>query len=169
MVLLSIVRKMRRREMEMRILILGLDNSGKTTILQRINGEDYTKVAPTFGFNIKTLEFRDWKLNCWDVGGQSSLRSYWQNYFERTDALVWVVDSSDKKRLKDCRAELDKLLGEECLKGVTLLVLANKRDLPNSLTADQIEAELELHKIKNHHYKIFNSSAYTGENLMEAF
>lgn len=139
-------------------------------------------MAPTFGFNIKTLEFRDWKLNCWDIGGQSSLRSYWQNYFERTDALVWVVDSTDKKRMKDCRAELDKLLGEECLKGVTLLVLANKRDLPNSLTADQIQEvcftfstftfvlqELELHKIKNHHYKIFNSSAYTGENLMEAF
>ncbi|KAI6197112.1 ADP-ribosylation factor-like protein 2 isoform X1 [Aphelenchoides besseyi] len=169
MVLLSIVKKIRRREMEMRVLILGLDCSGKTTILQRINGEDYTKVAPTFGFNIKTLEFREWKLNCWDIGGQSSLRSYWRNYFEQTDAVVWVVDSTDKKRLKDCRAELDKLLGEECLKGVTLLVLANKRDLPNALTADQIRDELKLEEIKNHHWKIFNSSAYTGENLIEAF
>lgn len=139
MVLLSIVKKLRQREMEMRVLILGLDNSGKTTILQRINGEDYTKVAPTFGFNIKTLEFREWKLNCWDIGGQSSLRSYWRNYFEQTDAVVWVVDSTDKKRLRDCRAELDKLLGEECLKGVTLLVLANKNDLSNALSADQIQ------------------------------
>ena len=93
MVLLSIVKKIRRKEMEMRVLILGLDNSGKTTILQRINGEDYTKVAPTFGFNIKTLEFRKWKLSCWDIGGQSSLRSYWRNYFEQTDAVVSVVGS----------------------------------------------------------------------------
>jgi ADP-ribosylation factor-like protein 2 len=86
-------------------------------------------------------------FSCWDIGGQSSLRSYWQNYFERTDALVWVVDSTDKKRMKDCRAELDKLLGEECLKGVTLLILANKRDLPNSLSADEIFEVCFLFKI----------------------
>lgn len=53
------------------------------------------------------------KLNIWDVGGQRSLRSYWRNYFESTDALLWVVDSADRRRLEDCKAELHALLVEE--------------------------------------------------------
>lgn len=106
--------------------------------MKRLNGEDYMEVAPTFGFNIQTLELKQWKLNVWDIGGQSSLRSYWRNYFERTDALVFVIDSTDKKRLKECRLELDKLLNEQCLTGVTLLILANKIDLPGALNAEQI-------------------------------
>ncbi|NWV02050.1 ARL2 protein, partial [Upupa epops] len=91
----------------------GLDNAGKTTLLKRFNGEDVTTVAPTLGFNIKTLEHRGYKLNVWDVGGQRSLRSYWRNYFEATDGLVWVVDSGDLQRLQLCRHELRALLTEE--------------------------------------------------------
>jgi ADP-ribosylation factor-like protein 2 len=92
------------------------------------------------GFNIKTLEFKGWKLDCWDVGGQKSLRTYWRNYFERTDAVIWVVDSTDISRLdKDCRKELHDLINNECLHGVTLLILANKRDLNGSLSAEEIQ------------------------------
>jgi ADP-ribosylation factor-like protein 2 len=58
------------------------------------------------------ISFR-YKLNVWDVGGQKSLRSYWRNYFESTDGLIWVVDSADKRRLDDCRKELHALLTEE--------------------------------------------------------
>jgi ADP-ribosylation factor-like protein 2 len=54
-----------------------------------------------------------YKLNVWDVGGQTSLRSYWRNYFERTDGLVWVVDAGDRARIVDCKQELDNLLKEE--------------------------------------------------------
>lgn len=53
------------------------------------------------------------KLNIWDVGGQKSLRSYWRNYFESTDGLIWVVDSADRQRMKDCQRELQSLLVEE--------------------------------------------------------
>ena len=70
-----------------------------------------------------------YNLNIWDVGGQKSLRSYWRNYFETTDGLVWVVDSADKRRLQDCKAELHQLLQEERLLGATLLVFTNKQDL----------------------------------------
>lgn len=105
----------------------GLDNAGKTTIVKKFNGEDITAIAPTLGFSIHTLEYMGYKLNVWDVGGQKSLRSYWRNYFEITDALIWVVDSSDRPRLDDCREELGKLLLEERLVGATLLVLANKQ------------------------------------------
>lgn len=117
----------------------GLDNAGKTTILKRLNGEDIDTIEPTLGFNINTLEHRGYTLNFWDVGGQKSLRSYWRNYFEETDGLVWVVDSADKMRLENCRAELNKLLQEERLAGATLLVLANKQDVPGALPSKEIK------------------------------
>ena len=91
----------------------GLDNAGKTTILKKFSNEDISTISPTLGFNNKTLEHRGFKLNIWDVGGQKSIRSYWRNYFEQTDAIVWVVDSADKRRLFDCKAELLGLLQEE--------------------------------------------------------
>ena len=94
----------------------GLDNAGKTTILKKFNGEDITTISPTLGFNIKTLEHNGYSLNIWDVGGQKSLRSYWRNYFETTDGLIWVVDSADKRRLEDCKKELHQLLQEEVRK-----------------------------------------------------
>ena len=125
--LLSILKKLKEKEKEVRLLMLGLDNAGKTTILKKFNGEDINEIAPTLGFNIKTLDHRGFKLNIWDVGGQKSLRSYWRNYFEATDGLIWVVDSADKRRLEDCKRELQTLLGEERLLGATLLVFANKQ------------------------------------------
>ena len=121
------MKKLKEKEKEVRLLMLGLDNAGKTTILKKFNGEDINEIAPTLGFNIKTLDHRGFKLNIWDVGGQKSLRSYWRNYFEATDGLIWVVDSADKRRLEDCRKELHTLLGEERLLGATLLVFANKQ------------------------------------------
>lgn len=78
-------------------------------------------------------------MNLWDVGGQKSLRSYWRNYFESTDGLVWVVDSADRMRMDACRDELEILLKEERLAGATLLVLANKQDLPGALSAQEIK------------------------------
>jgi len=169
MVLLTVLKKQRRKEREMRILILGLDNSGKTTFLKKINGEDISQVSPTFGFNIKTLEHRGWKLNCWDVGGQKSLRPYWRNYFERTDAVIWVVDTTDVERLdKDCANELHSLVNEECLYGVTVLIMANKSDLIGSLPASTIKEILRLDDIKKHRWRIFETSACTGQNLLEA-
>ncbi|KAK3753638.1 hypothetical protein QZH41_014745, partial [Actinostola sp. cb2023] len=148
-------------------VIRGLDNAGKTTILKKFNGEDINTIEPTLGFNIKTLEHKDFKLNIWDVGGQRSLRSYWRNYFESTDGLIWVVDCADKRRLTDCQAELGGLLQEERLAGATLLVFANKQDLPGALSADEIRKALNLDAIKSHHWQIQWCSAVTGEKLLD--
>ncbi|VDP13659.1 unnamed protein product, partial [Soboliphyme baturini] len=166
---LTIIRKMKQKENEMRIVVLGLDNAGKTTILKKLNGEDTDSVSPTLGFNIETVELMGWSLNIWDVGGQKSLRSYWRNYFEETDGLIWVVDSSDRLRMPDCKKELKKLLYEERLLGATLLVMANKQDLLGALTADEIRTELDLDSItSSHHWNIVSCSAVTGQNLVEA-
>merc|ERR1712146_646648 len=99
----SILKKVKSKEKEVRLLILGLDNAGKTTILKKFNGEDISTIEPTLGFNIKTLGYKGYKLNVWDVGGQQTIRSYWRNYFEQTDGLIWVVDSADRWRLEDCK------------------------------------------------------------------
>eukprot|EP00762_Andalucia_godoyi_P002056 ANDGO_02573.mRNA.1 ADP-ribosylation factor-like protein 2 len=165
--LLTILKKVKQKEKEMRLLILGLDNAGKTTILKRFNGEDIHTISPTLGFNIKTLEHKGYKLNVWDVGGQKTIRSYWRNYFEQTDGLIWVVDSADRRRLLDCFAELQTVLGEERLSGATLLVFANKQDLQGAMTAKEIAEALELDAIKTRHWSIVACSAHSGDGLLE--
>ncbi|CAN1266568.1 ADP-ribosylation factor-like protein 2 [Linum perenne] len=119
--LLSIIRKIKRKEKEMRILMVGLDNSGKTTIVLKINGEDTSVISPTLGFNIKTISYHKYMLNIWDVGGQRTIRSYWRNYFEQTDGLVcnWFENW-------------------QRLSGASLLILANKQDIKGALTPDEI-------------------------------
>lgn len=81
--------------------------------MKKFNGEPIDTISPTLGFNIETLEHRGYKLNVWDVGGQKTIRSYWRNYYEQTDGVIWVVDSADRRRLRDCKAELHELLKQE--------------------------------------------------------
>ena len=123
---------------------MGLDNAGKTTIVKKINGEDISKISPTLGFNISSLHLNDYRLNVWDVGGQKTLRTFWRNYFEKTDALVWVVDSTDVARLQDCKNELDVILKEEKLVDASLLVLANKQDVEGAMSGRDIAEALGL-------------------------
>ncbi|KAL4970435.1 ADP-ribosylation factor-like protein 2 [Aspergillus stella-maris] len=165
--MLSILRKARLKDKEMRILMLGLDNAGKTTIVKQIMKEDVTTVSPTLGFIIKTIDFDGYRLNIWDVGGQKTLRSYWKNYFEKTDTLVWVVDATDRLRVEDCRDELAGLLLEERLMGASLLVFLNKTDVEGCMTQDEVRQNLQLDAIKTHKWTILPCSAMTGKNLHE--
>lgn len=163
-----ILKKIKQKEKEMRLLMLGLDNAGKTTILKKFNGEDINTISPTLGFNIKTLEYKSYQLNVWDVGGQTTIRSYWRNYFEKTEGLVWVVDSADRRRLLQCKEELHALLQQEKLAGASLLIFANKQDLPGALSKDEIAEVLDLKGIgENRHWKIVSCSAVSGEGLLE--
>jgi len=129
--------------------------------------EDVNTVSPTLGFIIKTIDYKGYKLNIWDVGGQKTLRSYWRNYFEKTDALIWVVDATDRLRIEDCQQELHGLLQEERLSGASLLVFANKTDVNGCMLEEEIQEGLQLHGIKTHKWKIIRCSAITGENLQE--
>ncbi|KAJ9628733.1 hypothetical protein H2203_002635 [Taxawa tesnikishii (nom. ined.)] len=166
--MLSILRKARLKDKEMRVLMLGLDNAGKTTIVKSILGEDINSVSPTLGFIIKTIDWDGYKLNIWDVGGQKTLRTYWKNYFEKTDTLIWVVDATDRERIDDCRQELAGLLMQERLMGASLLVLKNKSDVPGSMDEAEIRQALQLDSIKTHRWYIMACSAVTGLNLREA-
>ncbi|KII68323.1 ADP-ribosylation factor-like protein 2 [Thelohanellus kitauei] len=138
MVLYKIIKKRKLKEKSLRILILGLDSAGKTSIIKSIKGESISDCHPTIGFHIHTLEHMGYVVHYWDVGGQKNLRCFWRNYFEETDGIIWVVDASDEDRLKLCKEELDILLNDEKLIGATLLILANKQDLPQCLNKQQI-------------------------------
>lgn len=163
--LLQRMRACKQREREMRILVLGLDNAGKTTIIKKFNGEDVGEVAPTLGFQINTLYFQGYKLVLWDVGGQASIRTYWRNFFEKTDGLIWVVDSSDVQRLEICRRELHELLRQEKLQGAALLVYYNKSDIEGSLSLKEISQFLQLESLQNRDWAILPSSGITGSGL----
>ena len=110
--LLEFLKGLRKTDKEARLLVLGLDNAGKTSCLKRLSDENMETVMPTKGFNIKSLSQAGFKLNVWDIGGQISIRPYWRNYFQETDAVLYVVDSADLRRLEETGLELSLLLEE---------------------------------------------------------
>ncbi|SOV19253.1 ADP-ribosylation factor, putative [Plasmodium gaboni] len=170
MVLLKILKKIKDNKKNLRILILGLDNAGKTTIIKRLLGEDIYSVSPTFGFNIETIEFDNNILNIWDIGGQKSIRHFWKNYYEDVDGIIFVVDSTDLFRLQLCSFELKQILKEERLYGSTLLILSNKVDIDKSLTINQIAEILKLNDMSmDRHWCISECSAFSGKGLLKSF
>ncbi|XP_020611905.1 ADP-ribosylation factor-like protein 3 [Orbicella faveolata] len=164
--LLALLRKLKSNSSkDLKLLFLGLDNAGKTTILKHLASEEIQNITPTQGFNIKSVVSDGFRLNVWDIGGQRSIRPYWRNYFEQVEALVYVIDSTDRKRLEETSLELDELLCEEKLCGVPVLVFANKQDLLQALPPDQISESLMLERIKDRSWHIQACSGKTGEGL----
>lgn len=145
----------------MRILFLGLDNAGKSSVIKAFMHESIEDLSPTLGFEIKTVECDGYRLSCWDVGGQSTIRAYWRNYFEATDGVVWVVDSTDRERIALCKKELDTILQQERLASASLLVLANKQDIDGAMKSEEIRDALDLDRIKRRHWSIMPCSAAT--------
>ncbi|KAH7574004.1 hypothetical protein JRO89_XS03G0238300 [Xanthoceras sorbifolium] len=173
---------------EARILVLGLDNAGKTTILYRLQMGEVVSTIPTIGFNVETVQYNNIKFQVWDLGGQTSIRPYWRCYFPNTQAVIYVVDSSDTDRILVAKEEFHAILEEEELKGAVVLVFANKQvtitslvfsmiydlenpgisvDLPGALDDAAVTEALELHKIKNRQWAIFKTCATKGEGLFE--
>ncbi|XP_076742638.1 ADP-ribosylation factor-like protein 3 isoform X1 [Maylandia zebra] len=164
--LLSILRRLKQApEQEVRLLLLGLDNAGKTTVLKQLAAEDISHITPTQGFNIKSVQSAGFKLNVWDIGGQRKIRPYWRNYFENTDVLIYVIDSSDRKRFEETSLELAELLEEETLATVPLLIFANKQDLMTAAPASELAESLRLHTIRDRMWQVQACSALTAEGI----
>jgi ADP-ribosylation factor 1/2 len=100
--------------------------------------------VPTIGFNVEKISFQGTEITCWDVGGRSKMRTLWRHYYQKTEGIVFVIDSNDRDRIEDASEELKRLLTEDELLGVPLLIFANKSDLPSALSPDEILKSLKL-------------------------
>lgn len=90
--------------------MLGLDGAGKTTILFKLKLGEVVSSIPTIGFNVETVDYKNIKFTVWDVGGQDSIRAMWKHYYQNADALIYVVDSSDRNRFNTAKDVLQKML-----------------------------------------------------------
>ena len=150
-----------------RILMLGLDNSGKTVILYHYKKEETVKTSPTIGFNVETLDYNNFSLTIWDVGGTEKIRILWKHYFEETDGLIFVVDTNDKERIEESANELKNLVSDENLKNCPILILANKQDLKGTMSSGEVTEKIGIDKFKDKEWFVQGCSGITGQGLKE--
>ncbi|KAF6025527.1 hypothetical protein EB796_016163 [Bugula neritina] len=152
---------------DMRILMVGLDAAGKTTILYKLKLGEIVTTIPTIGFNVETVEYKNISFTVWDVGGQDKIRPLWRHYFQNTQGLIFVVDSNDRERATEAKEELKRMLDEDELRDAVLLVFANKQDLPNAMSPSEITEKLGLQSLRNRSWYIQATCATNGEGLYE--
>merc|ERR1711937_1048284 len=152
---------------EMRILMVGLDAAGKTTILYKLKLGEVVTTIPTIGFNVETVEYKNVNFTVWDIGGQDKIRKLWRYYYQNTQGLIFVVDSNDRDRIEDAREEFMKILQEDEMRDAVLLVFANKQDLPDSMSANEVSEKLRLHNMRGRQWFIQSACATAGNGLYE--
>ncbi|RHZ63533.1 hypothetical protein Glove_329g50 [Diversispora epigaea] len=175
--LLSGFHKYLTRKEEYYVIILGLDNAGKTTLLERIKsiflgvlGLPQDRIAPTVGLNIGKIDIDRARINFWDLGGQRELHGIWEKYYGECHAIVFVVDSTDKDRIEECINIFEKIITNDEVEGVPVLMLANKQDLPNSLKVEEIKEIFNKIAIKlgARDSRVLPISALEGDGVRDA-
>ena len=149
-----------------RILLLGLDAAGKTSVLYKLKLDELVTTIPTIGFNVEELNYKNLSMTMWDVGGQDKIRRLWSHYYENSDAIVYVIDSNDRDRLSEARDELHKMLDEDQLRNASLLVLCNKQDLPSAMSPSAVSEGLGLRALRRDWY-LQACSAVSGDGIFE--
>ena len=152
---------------DVRILMVGLDGAGKTSILYQLKMAELVKTIPTIGFNVEQLDYKGLKFTIWDVGGQDKIRILWKHYYQNTDGLIFVVDSNDRDRIDDAAEELKKMLAEEELKDCCVLIMANKQDLNGALAPNEVTEKLGMGQLKGRQWLVQGTSATSGQGLKE--
>jgi len=150
-----------------RILMVGLDAAGKTTILYKLKLGEVVTTIPTIGFNVETVEYKHISFTVWDVGGKDKIRPLYRHYYQNTQAVVFVVDCNDRDRIDEARHELELMLNETELSDAKLLVLANKQDLPNAMSVAEVTEKFGLNALKRRDWFIQSACATTGDGLYE--
>ena len=154
-----------------RILLLGLDGAGKTTILYKVKLNETIMSIPTIGFNVETVTpCKGVTFTVWDIGGQEKIRAFWKHYYQNNNGLFYVIDSTDRERVRESAEELHGIVQDDNLHGVPVVIIANKQDLPNALSCSELVQMLELNKLNATRNKWFiqGACATRGEGLFEA-
>lgn len=159
---------------EFRILMVGLDAAGKSTILYKLKLGEVVSTIPTIGFNVENVSYKNVTFTVWDIGGQDKIRSLWYHYFQNSQGLIFVVDVNDRERIDIAKEELFRVLNDSSMDQCgSVLILANKTDLPHSLTIDQVADKLDIYNLPKLHGRtkrdwfIQPACAVKGEGLYE--
>lgn len=151
---------------EYRILILGLDQAGKTTILNKLGIGQCSTTIPTIGFEVQTVEYQNFSFTAWDVGGQDTIRPLWRHYFQNAKGLIFVVDANDTTQIDVAKEELHRMLSEDELRDTVLLVMANKMDVPGALNIAEVTERLGLNSLRLPWFAL-GTCALSGDGLYE--
>lgn len=151
---------------EMELTLVGLQNSGKTTLVNVIaSGQFSEDMIPTVGFNMRKVTKGNVTMKLWDIGGQPRFRSMWERYCRGVNAIVFVIDAADHDKLEAAKSELKNLLEKPQLANIPVLVLGNKNDLAEALTVDQLIDVLNLQSISNREVSCYSISAKNQVNI----
>jgi len=153
------------------VVVVGLDNSGKTTIINRLKPRETqaSNIVPTVGFTVEKFQSKSLQLIAFDMSGQGRYRNMWEHYYRDCHGIIFVIDSSDKLRLAVAHEELDQLLAHPDVRErrVPVLFFANKMDVRDAVTIGHCSTVLGLSQIENKPWHICASNAITGEGLDE--
>ncbi|SAM03325.1 hypothetical protein [Absidia glauca] len=150
----------------MELTLVGLQNSGKTTLVNVIaSGQFMEDTIPTVGFNMRKVTKGNVTMKLWDIGGQPRFRSMWERYCRGVNAIVFVVDSADHTKLEAASNELKALLEKPQLANIPMLVLGNKNDLEDALSVKQLIEVLHLQSITNREVSCYSISAKNQVNI----
>jgi GTP-binding protein SAR1 len=127
-----------------KILFLGLDNAGKTTLMHMLKDDRLVQHAPTQMPTAEELQIAGVNFKAFDLGGHDIARRVWSSYYASVNAIVFLVDSNDRDRFPEAKRELDGLLSEDKLSAVPILVLGNKIDIPTAASEDELRQWLGL-------------------------
>ena len=156
-----------RRKTKQKSVFLGLDNSGKSTIISFLKEGRFVEHTPTMGKDLQKLEIDGTRFMLYDMGGQSHFRKMWTGEMKDAKCVVFVIDAADPSRFIESKTELQKVLPLISGNDKKLLILANKSDKRNSISLDQLIDDFELCELPN--FEIMSISAKTGFNMADAF
>jgi small GTP-binding protein len=154
-------------DMKAKILMLGLDNAGKTTILYQMKLNETVHSVPTVGFNVEEVNYRGLQFNVWDIGGQTKLRDLWHHYYQGSDAVIYVLDSSDEDRIALAKETLESVISHPEMMNIPVLVLANKMDMARLRPIELVE-KMGLARSKRD-WHLQPCCGLNGDGIVEGF
>ncbi|MHA1270273.1 MAG: ADP-ribosylation factor-like protein [Candidatus Helarchaeota archaeon] len=152
-----------------KMVMIGLDNAGKTSILNYLKSGEMTQTIPTIGVNYESVKFKNLLFNCYDIGGQVAFRQFWGEAVQDCNALLFVMDSADRQRIEEVKKEFTSIVNEFLPPKVPILILSNKIDIEGHMTEAEIANTFNMPELEKRTWHIQETSVITGYGLVEAF